>query len=107
MRHRTAAQQVWLEGRASAAAEDEAGSFARSTVQHEPVPVAAGLAQLGNRMLGNRMLGNRVYGGAAVLFVSLSVVAIGGVIIHLVGPRIERSSAGTAGPQPRPTRNSC
>ncbi len=58
--------------------------------------VAAGLAQLGNR----------VYGGTAVLVVSLSVVAIGGLIIHLAGPRIARASAEASGPAPRPARSS-
>lgn len=56
--------------------------------------VAAGLAQLGNRL----------YGGATVVFVTLVVVAVGGVIIHLVGSRIERASAGAAGPGPRSNR---
>ena len=44
--------------------------------------VAAGLAQLGNGL----------YGGVAVLIVSLVVVAVGGVTIHLLGPRIARAA---------------
>lgn len=56
--------------------------------------VAAGLAQLGNGL----------YGGGAVLVVTSIVVAIGGVTIHLAGPRIARASGGTPGPAPTPAR---
>ncbi|MEX2501960.1 MAG: DUF2306 domain-containing protein [Trueperaceae bacterium] len=60
--------------------------------------VAAGLAQLANAVF-------RDQGGVAVLVATVSVVSVGGAIVHALGPRIVRASGPGVGSElPRVNR---